>query len=149
MNTIITRYKRNVEEALRFGLDYYGIDGITLTVSRNLSMLQRLSPDGVVLTAILAPSAVKGCYSIYSRYANLDLNEIFHEIEHIRQCEEGRMQINASSLSVTWEGKTYDNSTPYEQRPWEIEAFERQEKVAKAYRKKLGKYGDIITKILS
>ncbi len=134
MNTIVTRFKSKVESALRFGLDYYGIDGITLTVSRNLSILQMLSPEGVELTAILSPSVIKGCYSIYSRYANLDINEIFHEIEHIRQCEEGRMHINPLSLSVTWEGKVYDNSVPYEQRPWEIEAFAMQKELYKEYK---------------
>jgi hypothetical protein len=49
-----------------------------------------------------------------------------HEMVHIKQMVKGQLKSGPDG-SQTWLGKNYPASTPYLDRPWEIEAFSRQE----------------------
>ena len=49
-----------------------------------------------------------------------------HEMVHVKQMVKGQLKTNANG-SQTWLGKTYPADTPYLDRPWEVEAFSRQE----------------------
>jgi hypothetical protein len=49
-----------------------------------------------------------------------------HEMVHVKQLVKGQLKSMADG-SQTWLGKSYPADTPYLDRPWEIEAFSRQE----------------------
>jgi hypothetical protein len=49
-----------------------------------------------------------------------------HEMVHVKQMVKGQLK-TGSDGSQTWLGKTYPADTPYLDRPWEVEAFSRQE----------------------
>ena len=49
-----------------------------------------------------------------------------HEMVHVKQMAKGQLK-SASRGAQIWMGKRYPASTPYLDRPWEIEAFSRQE----------------------
>jgi hypothetical protein len=49
-----------------------------------------------------------------------------HEMVHVKQMAKGQLK-SASRGAQTWMGKRYPASTPYLDRPWEVEAFSRQE----------------------
>lgn len=49
---------------------------------------------------------------------------LFHEIVHAKQFLDGRL---CTDGGYTWMGETYD--LPYNQRPWEIEAFTEEQKM--------------------
>ena len=47
-----------------------------------------------------------------------------HELIHLKQTETGRLL--KGTKSVKWEGKEYSPELPYEDRPWEKDAFDMQ-----------------------
>ena len=49
-----------------------------------------------------------------------------HEMVHVKQIAAGKLKTNTRG-GVTWNGKKFKASTPYLNRPWEIEAFQKQE----------------------
>lgn len=49
-----------------------------------------------------------------------------HEMVHVKQMAKGQLK-SASRGAQTWMGKRYPAKTPYLDRPWEVEAFSRQE----------------------
>ena len=49
-----------------------------------------------------------------------------HEMVHVKQMAKGQLKA-ASRGAQSWMGKRYPASTPYLDRPWEVEAFSRQE----------------------
>lgn len=56
------------------------------------------------------------------------LETLSHEMVHAEQVYRGTMAKNA--IGIIWNGKQYDNTIPYNLRPWEIEAKKRQAKIA-------------------
>jgi hypothetical protein len=50
---------------------------------------------------------------------------IAHEMVHVKQIASGKLK--AGSRSIMWNGRKYRPSTPYLSRPWEVEAFQKQE----------------------
>lgn len=49
-----------------------------------------------------------------------------HELVHVRQMSKGILKTIEYGVHV-WAGKRYPKSTPYLSRPWELDAFARQE----------------------
>jgi hypothetical protein len=49
-----------------------------------------------------------------------------HELVHVKQMAKGILK-PAGRGSHTWKGKKYVKSTPYYSRPWELDAFAKQE----------------------
>ena len=49
-----------------------------------------------------------------------------HEMVHVKQMAKGQLK-SGSRGSQIWMGRRYPKSTPYLSRPWEIEAFSKQE----------------------
>jgi hypothetical protein len=79
-----------------------------------------LLPNILGLTRQLEP----GIYSVDLNplYPQKDLEStMVHELIHVMQIYSGRLQILQGE--VKWEGKTWSLSTPYQQRPWEQEAY--------------------------
>ena len=49
-----------------------------------------------------------------------------HEMVHVKQMAKGQLKMGSRGAQV-WMGKRYPAKTPYLDRPWEVEAFSRQE----------------------
>lgn len=60
-----------------------------------------------------------------------------HELTHIKQYIDGDLKMNENHTKATWKGVDYDNSTPHEDRPFEIEARKNETKLIKEVNKKL------------
>lgn len=64
---------------------------------------------------------------------------LMHELVHVQQRASGRYQMrwwkSDNKLHARWQGQDLGdkNKIPYRQRPWEIEAFEKQGPMARAY----------------
>lgn len=54
------------------------------------------------------------------------IRTLFHELVHVKQHHTGRLDYNR-----VWEGVVYD--CEYADRPWEIEAYDLEEKMMKAF----------------
>jgi hypothetical protein len=50
---------------------------------------------------------------------------IAHEMVHVKQIASGKLK--TTNRKIVWNGKSYKSSTPYLSRPWEVEAFQKQE----------------------
>lgn len=48
-----------------------------------------------------------------------------HEMVHVKQMSKGQLKQDATGF--VWVGKRFKQNTPYLDRPWEVEAFARQE----------------------
>lgn len=57
------------------------------------------------------------------------LKTIFHEMKHVEQAATGKLQ------QLFWQGKDYRNC-PYDDRPWEIEAYSFEQDIIDLYRKR-------------
>jgi hypothetical protein len=70
-----------------------------------------------------------GCYLIVIK-PNRRLKEIgltlAHELVHVKQMAKGVLKGTKAGAHL-WSGKRYSKTTPYLDRPWEVEAFSRQE----------------------
>lgn len=67
---------------------------------------------------------------------NINRNEaikiIAHELIHLEQYHTGRLTKMEIPNHVLWEGKIYDMLIiPYKERPWEIEAYEKDSRLAR------------------
>jgi hypothetical protein len=49
-----------------------------------------------------------------------------HEMVHVAQMAKGTLR-SATRGGTTWAGRRYSKNTPYLERPWEIQAFAKQE----------------------
>ena len=132
-----------IDELLRFALVELTGD-ITVNVIERDRTLDLFSNDDYELQAMLYPT-MSGVYSLFvrSRLASSLEATILHETVHLQQFESGRLVISDDKKSYVWCGARYGPSCPYEQRPWEIEAFRRQGALLKAYRR--AKKGNTIT----
>ena len=60
------------------------------------------------------------------------IRTIFHEMVHIKQYVEGRLEVGSPQR---WLGKVYD--WDYENMPWEVEAFDLEQKMVDIYSESL------------
>ena len=56
------------------------------------------------------------------------IRTLFHELVHVRQYVDGRLEVGSPQI---WYGVAIEDK--YENLPWEIEAFEIEEKMMKAF----------------
>lgn len=65
------------------------------------------------------------------------INFLSHELIHLKQYHEGRLEMLDDNL-VLWEGEILDGMViPYEFRPWEREAFDKQNELRKKIKNRL------------
>lgn len=75
----------------------------------------------------------------YNRFESDILRTLAHEMIHVQQIVSGRLQYrywkSDGQLHARWEGKELgvQSHIPYEEQPWEIEAYENQEKLFRKY----------------
>ena len=60
---------------------------------------------------------------------------ICHEMVHLKQYESGDLKMKDNYKILIWKGVEYDNTSEYDNREWEIEAFDMQDKLWKEFKK--------------
>lgn len=131
MNTIFSisdHFKKLLEKSLA----YLGVDGVTVVISVNTRMLDKLAEEGMELTAATFPSTLEKTYNLYVRGTDIRDVVICHEAVHISQYADGRLtMVKGKPL---WEGEEYGKNVNYYARPWEREAYKLDSKILKAIR---------------
>jgi hypothetical protein len=108
---------------LSVGLEEEGIIGSFVVVSQ-LSDAAKEQFNGELKAHV---RFFDGVYYLYTDHMDREeaIRVISHEIIHIHQYNSG--QLIYENGEVTWENKTYDlNSVDYDYRPWEKDAFNRE-----------------------
>ncbi len=145
LNSILSLKKDNetAEKFVRFAEQALPItEDVRLHLFTDDALLDRFSPADYSLQALLYQTALAGAYNlIIRRRSDVSLKEILaHEMAHLSQYVSGRLQMDVLSGRCWWEGKEYGNDVPYNERPWEQEAFKVQERLLKEFRKSKNKY---------
>lgn len=129
--------KFDVEGFVRFAGERLGIMGsVKLNIYPNDSLLERFSTGDHLYEALLY-QAMPGTYNLVVR-SNIGAglkSVLAHEMIHLQQYVSGRLQMSVMTGAAIWEGESFPASVPYEERPWEREAFKQERDLLKAYRK--------------
>lgn len=130
--------KFDVAGFVAFAADHLGIDReLTLIILPNAKLLDRFSRDGYEYQALLYKNDIPWCYNLVVREdVGAGIQGILaHEMVHLLQYATGRLWLNVNTGAAMWDGKIYSASIPYEERPWEKEAFKAQRKLEKAWKR--------------
>lgn len=126
------------KELIKFILtQYYDHNDVKLYISYNNTVCDHYSTDNIKIDAILDKTKQDHTYNLILReYANLK-TIIPHEMIHLHQYEAGDLKTYKFDNNIVFEykGKEYDSATPYEDRPWEQEAHDLDNKLYKKYKK--------------
>lgn len=74
-------------------------------------------------------TGISGCYLVVvkpHRYLKEIGLTLAHEMVHVKQMAKGILKPKKNGVNL-WAGKKYGNKTQYLDRPWEVEAFSKQE----------------------
>ena len=132
MNKIITRNGK-IESVALFALEYLGVDGVTVTVSVNSDMLQKMSTPKILIEAMTYPTEMAHSYLLVIDSSRPRNETIFHEMAHLKQYEDGRLSYDSKTHEVRWFDQPAGN-TPYFSREWELEAFELQNRIKRMFK---------------
>lgn len=122
---------------IKTGLYELKID-LVYVIIQPISSLQKsngLGDENFELKATLVGNRTQ--YIIY--VGNMDrteaINVISHELIHLSQYYSGKLIKTKELNSVEWNGEIYDvTKIPYMERPWEIEAFNKEKELASEIR---------------
>lgn len=117
--------------------EYYNHDDVTLYMTYNNKVCDHFSTPDLKIDALLDKAPVDHAYNLVVReYADLK-TIIPHELIHLHQYEIGDLKLNKfeDKLIFSYKGEEYDPSTPYENRPWEQEAHDLDDKLWRKYKK--------------
>lgn len=125
---VINMDKSYYDTIIKIGLDEVSLKDIKVVVIE-LTNASKSQFDGGDLKAHIRYH--EGVYYLfmgdYDRNESIDI--ISHEIIHVMQYYSGKLNYNDNQLM--WDDKLYDlNSVDYEDRPWEIEAFNKQKQLS-------------------
>ena len=112
---------------LKFLCENYlpGWDG-NIAVTCKDSMLSRLSSPGLTYKAYLRDTGAG--YELIMRSGLPRPEEVVcHEFCHLEQFVRGDLSVEGGT--ATWKGVKYPRSIGYDSRPWETEAFARQQEL--------------------
>ena len=112
-------------------LEYLGIDGVTVTVAKNDALLARMSPKGYELEAMTVQTSLPDAYNVFMKGNYPSVLALAHEMVHLHQMHRKDLSMDLKTGKAVWKGEEYDNGTPYEERPWEQEAFKEQKRIYK------------------
>ena len=108
----------------------------TIVVCQNDKVLDHVSTTDIKIDSLIVKGPLADTYTIYIRSDNKKPERIIcHEFVHLMQEMRGDLVIDEKTPLFTWKGKVYEPSFPYRWRPWEKEAFNRQNFWYKEYRK--------------
>lgn len=136
INNYITSSKKfNIEELLTFLAQDLGIsDNVELTITYNNKLLKNLSTNDLEFIAILC-NPIPHTYVLYIKEGCCSNYTLCHEMVHLQQYERGDLRISKDYTTVIWKNKEYGISTAYNDREWEVEAFSKQSKLWRNFKK--------------
>lgn len=126
----------DVEELIKFLVKELKITkDFDLSVHYNEKLLNKLSTDDIEFAALLQQSTPT-FYVLFVRKFKAGLAQIIcHEMVHLKQYVNGDLKMSSDFKTVTWKGKTYDNSSEYFNREWEVEARALENKLWRKFKK--------------
>jgi hypothetical protein len=126
-----------IDTVLLLAADKLGIDGAIISVfpMNDVARINFERDNNISLKAFIVGSGYQ--YAIFTE--DLDRKEsitVFsHEMIHLKQYNSKRLIVLENGI-VEWEGQKMEvNSIPYNDRPWEKEAFQNEGKIAKELKK--------------
>lgn len=134
-NTLISPRKFNIDELISFLIKELGIsDKVELMLIYNDRLLDMLSKGEVEYSALLT-NPLQNQYVLNVR-SGVSLEYILcHEFVHLQQFDRGDLKANLDYTEIIWKGEKYDSSISYEDREWEEEAFSKQGKLWRKFKK--------------
>ena len=115
-----------VDTVIRVGLDLLEIHNVQILIKPLTQKAKdQFAKDGIELKAHIRES--NGGYTVWIDDLTKDemITVLSHELIHLKQYSDNRLSVVGSN--VIWLGEFNDLSvTGYEDRPWEIEAFNKQ-----------------------
>ena len=126
----------DLDPLLGFLTDKFVWDG-TVVVCQNDKLLDRLGTPDIRLESMLVDGPLADTFTIYVRGGKPSDRVICHEFIHLMQMLRGDLKVNTKDRWFEWKGERYDASFPYNERPWEREAFARQGFWLREYRKSI------------
>lgn len=139
ITTIEPKKKFNFKELVQYILtEYYDHNDVTLYISYNDKVCDHFSVGDTRIDALLEKSKIEHTYNLVLR-EGADMKIIIpHEMVHLHQYEIGDLEVRKDENNKTifvYKNKEYPSSTPYEDRPWEKEAHELDNKLYKLFKK--------------
>lgn len=128
-NTVINSldHLHYYDTILAVGMDGVGLSGVTVVIN-DLTDAARNQFNGE-LKAHIRLSNDNGLYYLFVGALNRSeaIEVIAHEIVHIQQYQSGELVYENDQ--ITWQGYPYVLDEEYERRPWERDAFSKQNSV--------------------
>ena len=117
----------HIDTIVSTGLDKLQIkDAVVIIKPITDDIVQKLRQSESTLEFKAFIIGKNGQYIIYisnlPRHLNLEV--LSHELIHLQQTES--LQLIKGTKNVLWEGIEYSPEVPYNDRPWEIDAYKRQ-----------------------
>lgn len=135
ITSYVQNSKTNFVEIAEFVLEYiFNYSDITLNIIENKNTIEKVSNKDLEIKAFLEKSLFPNNYILWVKPNTLTGLILCHELWHLKQYQEGRLVVSQDHKKVVWEGKEYDNTKEYDTRPWENEAFSKQNKLWKSYK---------------
>lgn len=137
--TNITKFSNfnNIEQLLQWLANRLEITSGEVVLVSNSKMLKKFSTPDLELQAFLVPTTFVDTYNLYLDNVRPTDLVLCHEMVHLSQYIRKDLKLDLEKKEFTWKGNKYDNSIPYDLRPWEREAFSLQNKLYKEYKKSL------------
>ena len=127
----------NAEQLISHITKELDIKDAEIVVTKNDSLLDKFGTMEYRVNGLLHKSAAPGVYNLMVREHPSDSMDLVlcHELVHLKQFTDGKLSLNMDSKVFTWKGRNYSGDTPYGERPWENEAFEKQWPLVRSYRR--------------
>lgn len=136
--TNLTRIAKfdEIEQLLQWLATRLNITSGEVVLVHNDKILNKFSNNDLKINALLYETPFRGVYNLIidSKISNPDLI-LCHEMVHLSQYIKGYLKLDMDNKIFTWKGAKYDNSLPYDLRPWEREAYSQQGKLYREYKK--------------
>jgi hypothetical protein len=127
-----------IDTVIYLGINKLGIEGVFVNV---LNMSPDVRDNFTKQTGQELKACIVGEGYQYAIYVNENMKRgesltiLSHELYHLQQYHSKRLVVLENGI-VNWEGNNVDVlSVPYNDRPWEIEAFNNQRKLESELRK--------------
>lgn len=133
--TKITKFDE-IEQLLQWLANRLGITSGEVVLVHNDKILDKFSTNDFKIDALLYEMPLDNQYQLIIRSKGVNVETILcHEMVHMSQYMRGDLKLDMNKKEFTWKGRKYENTYPYDSRPWEIEAFNMQGKLFREYKR--------------
>jgi len=127
--------QRDLDTILVAGLNALEIKGIQIAI-RYVTERDKVIAKAPKLAGFTYAEGNKYLVSIIPTTREHSIRIIAHELQHVKQLYDKRVMVNETQL--IWLGEDFSNKIPpYKDRPWEIEAYHKEDSIISLMKKKL------------